>query len=518
MSPVRRAELAAALLVTALALLLHSDVYHGAGPLWRDEIAALHIATGPLPAMPERLQYESFPILSFLAIGGWVGAAGDALVSLRLFGAVIGVLLLIALWIAACALGARVPLLSLGMAGVTAAVVRFGDAFRGHGLGCILGVLTLAMLYRTVTKPSVLTWIGAGVVAMLAVHTTYYAAIVVLAACVAAAVAQLDRGNKRGAIAAIGVGAIAALTLLAYVPVFRAAGRWNDLTRFDVGPAWVWSRLYQTLALSGSVAATLWVLLFVIAIAVAVVLLVMRVTGERRTALLFCSTALAILGVGFFAFFLALRYLMQPWYFIVFITCSAVLIDAIVAHALEPSGAWALARAAAAIALAFVALNDTRELLAQRATQMDSLVARLTKELGPNDLIIVYPWSIGVSFAHYYHGATAWETLPPIDDHSVHRLDLVKEDVNDPSREAAQRERVAKTLAAGGRIWYVGYPPYIERTAFRGRKGAIVDADNRWSAAFSETVRNGAQHSLVLVEPDGNVIRHERAVVIGFAK
>src|SRR5581483_11620960 len=218
-------RIAAGLLLAALALLLHNDLYHAAGPLWRDELAALRIATGPLSAMVPRMEFESFPIASFLAIRGWVAAAGATVASLRMFGFTVGILLLLALWLAARALDADTPLLSLALAGASAAVVRFGDAVRGHGLGCILAVLTIAALYRTVKKPSIVNWIAAMLACVAAVQTTYYNSLVV------------------------------------YLPIFRASSQWNDLIRYEGGLPWIWKQFTSTISMSGSLAATAWIAL-----------------------------------------------------------------------------------------------------------------------------------------------------------------------------------------------------------------------------------------------------------------
>ncbi|SRR5581483_11319751 len=500
-------RIAAGLLLAALALLLHNDLYHAAGPLWRDELAALRIATGPLSAMVPRMEFESFPIASFLAIRGWVAAAGATVASLRMFGFTVGILLLLALWLAARALDADTPLLSLALAGASAAVVRFGDAVRGHGLGCILAVLTIAALYRTVKKPSIVNWIAAMLACVAAVQTTYYNALVVLASCVAAAVAHRELRNR---ILSLSSGAIAAASLVFYLPIFRASSQWNDLIRYEGGLPWIWKQFTSTISMSGSLAATAWIALLAGALAASIAF------ARRSREMLFLAVALGVLAAGFIVFFAWLHYLMQPWYFIVFLCAAAVLIDAIAAHSLG-EGALSLARAAVAIAIVFFTLAETREAMAKRWTAMDLAVAELAKMIKPNDLVVVYPWTLGVSFSEYYKGPAKWTTLPPVDDHSVHRFDLLKYDITHPEREQEVVAMTKQTLASGGAVWYAGHPPYEEGKAYEGRHDALIDADKRWCDAFDAAVKSGAHHSLDLFAPDANTSEYENLLIQGYA-
>jgi hypothetical protein len=62
--------------------------------------------------------------------------------------------------------------------------------------------------------------------------------------------------------------------------------------------------------------------------------------------------------------------------------------------------------------------------IAQRATNMDLVVAKLQQDAGVRDLILVNPWWTGISFQWHYHGYTPWVTIPPIADLRFHRYDL----------------------------------------------------------------------------------------------
>jgi hypothetical protein len=86
---------------------------------------------------------------------------------------------------------------------------------------------------------------------------------------------------------------------------------------------------------------------------------------------------------------------------------------------------------------------------------MDWVVAALGSA-SDGDLVVVTPWYYGVSFNRYYHGAAAWTMLPPLEDRSLHRPDLVKRLLARDDPAAPVLERVKATLASGKRLFLVG--------------------------------------------------------------
>jgi hypothetical protein len=81
---------------------------------------------------------------------------------------------------------------------------------------------------------------------------------------------------------------------------------------------------------------------------------------------------------------------------------------------------------------------------------------RLTKEAGPDDFIIVSPWYCGITFDRYYKGPAFWNTLPPLTDHSIHRYDLVREEMGKRGAIQPVLDQIATTLQSGHRVWIVG--------------------------------------------------------------
>jgi hypothetical protein len=97
-----------------------------------------------------------------------------------------------------------------------------------------------------------------------------------------------------------------------------------------------------------------------------------------------------------------------------------------------------------------------------RQTNIDFIAAQLLTQVAPNDYVIVHPWHCGVTFQRYYKGAAPWTTLPPLEDHSVHRYDLLKAKMQTKDPIAPVIERIASTLQSGNRVLFVGNIPFTE--------------------------------------------------------
>ena len=64
--------------------------------------------------------------------------------------------------------------------------------------------------------------------------------------------------------------------------------------------------------------------------------------------------------------------------------------------------------------------------ITERQTNVDLAAQTATERASANDLVLVAPWPFGIPFNRYYHGAARWMTIPNIEEHRVHRYDLVK--------------------------------------------------------------------------------------------
>ena len=117
----RTVEFTVAGLLTAGIVALHLNVMQHAGPLWRDEISSLRVATMPtLGGLWSALVYDPVPILFFALLRVWnsflSGSASDA--DLRQLGFLIGLSITVALWLSAWAMKKAPPLWALLLFGL----------------------------------------------------------------------------------------------------------------------------------------------------------------------------------------------------------------------------------------------------------------------------------------------------------------------------------------------------------------------------------------------------------------
>ena len=124
------AEWGVAIALTALVVFLHATFLAHAGALWRDEINTLTFARMPsLAKVWNSLQYDPFPLLPTLLLRGWLGAGGAASdANLRVFGLLVGLGGVAAIWLSARWLRSPAPLLTLALFGLNPIALRAGDS------------------------------------------------------------------------------------------------------------------------------------------------------------------------------------------------------------------------------------------------------------------------------------------------------------------------------------------------------------------------------------------------------
>ena len=168
---------------------------------------------------------------------------------------------------------------------------------------------------------------------------------------------------------------------------------------------------------------------------------------------LFAGATLLAAFAGFSGFLRYAALVSEPWYFLPLLALTAAAFELGLPLASRHLRAALLGFAAATIVLAVPA---AQEALNWRFTNVDLLAQRLTKEAAPDDFILVSPWFCGIAFDRYYNGPASWNTLPPLKDHSIHRFDLVRQQMETRGAIQPVLDQMAATLQAGHRVWVVG--------------------------------------------------------------
>ncbi|HZI89403.1 MAG TPA: hypothetical protein VFD83_03015, partial [Candidatus Polarisedimenticolia bacterium] len=386
------------------ALYLHLTFFTHAGALWRDEVNSVSFASMPsLGQAYASLRYDSFPLLSTVLLRGWIHAAGGGDPSLRLYGLLVGILFLAALIFAGRALGGGWPLLSLALVGWNPWLVRTVDSIRPYGWGIVFIVATLgcAWSYVRTAKPLwlVLTALGA----MAAVQCMYQNAFLLAAILIAGAFTAWRASKPRVALGLLGAGAVAAASLVPYLPAIRAAGAWGALIRAHIPLSRIVTVLSDTIGEGGTPLLLIW-----IALAILVVVMGARALRQSQPApALFGATGLLLAAGAYLAAIIATHVQTEPWYYVPLIAVAGPLLDGALGGKRVPEG-WKLGRlvvalvAVAALALPAIALAKTRW------TSVDVAAARVGAKAAPEDLIVLNPFWIGMPFQRYYHGPARW--------------------------------------------------------------------------------------------------------------
>ncbi len=457
----RRIELASALAMTVLLIVVHVVVLLHAGALWRDEVNAVNLATQPsLAGVWALSEYDSFPMLWPLVLRGWVALGlGATDLGLRALGLIVGLGLLAMLWSSARRLGHGIPIVSLLLFAASPTTFQVGDSVRGYGCGVVLMLFALTSIWRVVGEPRFGRIAVAAVAAILSVHALYYNSVILFALGMGGVAVGLHRRARTTVVVMLGIGALAAVSMLPYLLTMLRMKRWTGLVNVPIDLPWIAGKFYEAVAGSGGFVIWVWGALFVLALGVwCWHAFSSDASGSQTDKDLarFLGTAVVI-GVVCYAWFLkVLSYSTEPWYYVTIMALLAVSFDAAIQLAVRDRGWWRVARIVAFVVVAVLISGNVWRAAHVRRTNVDLLAARLEAVSPRDDLIVVYPWWPGMTFARYYKGPTPWVTLPDIPEHDLHRYDAVKGKMLEPESIKPVLERIANTLQAGQRVWLVG--------------------------------------------------------------
>jgi uncharacterized membrane protein len=481
-----------ALVSTCLIIGLHVVFGMRAGALWRDEVNSLELATVPtLSEMWTNLDYDSFPALFFLVLRPFAGvpaSVSDA--QLRVFGVVIGLLILGALWLNARVFRIGVPLVSVALVGFNPMVIRYGDSIRAYGLGTLLMLLTLAAMWKMLEAPTPRRIGLAALAALLSVQCLYYNAILLFAICLGGVAVSFRRRQFKSVILVLAIGAVSAISLLPYVPVIRRVGMWNFQFKAPISFAFLWGKLSETLGSPVEEAVWAWVILFAFAAITGLWMLWRRSEGQpadARDRLLFVMVTLLVGTAGYAGFLRVLSYVTEPWYYVLFVVFAALCLDFIFAS-LRTGSLPILLRSAFALVFAGVSAFPAWQAVQPRQTNIDVVAAHLQAVAGPHDLILLNTWNYGIPFRRYYRGSGSTATIPPIEDLRFHRCDLVKRQMMSPDPIAPVLQKMDETLQSGHTIWLIGGLNFVPPGAVPLAIPPGYDGPNGWVGGnFYET-------------------------------
>jgi len=181
--------------------------------------------------------------------------------------------------------------------------------------------------------------------------------------------------------------------------------------------------------------------------------------SERSDLALFCVTSVGLGIIGYTVFLLKLQFFMQPWYYIEILILCAISLDGILTASWPELRPWGLARIGFLVMMMILNAGPAWAEAHTRRTNVDVVAAFLSHNASADDLIVVQNAWEGITFNRYYRGRAQWLSVPPIDSHQVHRVDLVMAEMNQPEAMTPVLHAITNTLASGNHVWVVGSIP-----------------------------------------------------------
>ena len=529
--PLRSVPALVAGLVTIAAIYLHVVFGLNAGALWRDEASSLEVATmRTYGEMWANLSFDSFPAFFFLILRAFAGvpaAVSDG--ALRGFGGAIGLLILSAVWLNAKWLRLGFPLLTLALIGLNPMVIRYGDSIRAYGLGLLLALLTIGMMWRLLESFSLARAALATLTAVLSVQTLYYNSVLLFAVCLGAAAVTLRRRQFKQTGGVLGIGLLAALSLVPYGPTMQRVATCNFMWKRTSTLLDLWREGAETLGANIPFGLWLWSALCVAVVAIGAWSLLRNAPGSvrviERERLIFALVTLLIGAFCYAGFLRVLGYILQPWYYVTFVAFAATCLEMICSSVGE-KGRNLLARSVLVMAVVGASFLPAARALRARQTNMDLVAAKLEAVVQPDDLILINTWNFGVSFHRYYHGAAPSTTIPPIADLRTHRVDLAKKQMMSHEPLAPVLRQIEDTLRVGHTVWLVGYLRFFEPgqtplkvpPGFDGPAGWVGgDFLSAWSEQAGMLIRQHAKNfRRIRVPLEQAVMRYENVPLSAF--
>jgi hypothetical protein len=431
-----------------------------AGSLWRDECGALQLARMPaFSDIARNFQHEAFPLVFPTTLRVYTNLFGTQDAVLRCFGVAVGVALMAVAWWNCRAIGDQGPSLFLVLVGLNTTFLTSAESIRGYGLGSVLLLVTLGLAVRTLRQPNNHNVVVTTLAAMASVHCLINHIPLIAGMVLAAAVVLIMRGRFKQTAIALGVGAICSASFVPYLKTYAHAD-WNVLNQYPVTFISLEDKFASALGGGHWFVTLSWCALVLLLICAAIWR--WRLSWSNKTDRDAEILAFLVLVVGFsivvyYVFLRLLNYPTQSWYYLPLICLIAGAVDLISGMLLfRDASKKRLARIVIVlVGAALLPLTFGDEITAPE-TNIDVVARQLEEKAKPDDLIVVNPWYLGVSFNWYYRGTTPWLTVPIIDEHRVHRYDLIKTKMSQPNAILDVYQAITRALQSGNHVWFVG--------------------------------------------------------------
>ena len=451
----QRGAIIAGVALTLVVAYLHWTFMRHAGAFWRDEINSIDMAAMiSISDIWNHLKFDSFPILPSLILRLWISLGGGSESGLRVFGFMVGILILMALWLNGRFLGFRVPLLALSLFALGPMAIQIGDSIRPYGTGILFILLTIGLLWKAAEQGRAWQIIAGAVTAVLSVQCLYQNVFFLAAIIFAGIVVTVRNRQWKRAILLAATGVAAATSILPYLQQIKRTQDWAVILKSRVGFPDIYQGLVSALSAGGRPVLAIWAGLFLITIGVLFYFCRRRkeCNQTHKDRVLFCAIVMIVCTTALMLFLRFMQVYITMWYYLPLIAIGAVSLDAILGN----SNLGIIVRVVLAISAGAATFNAAHQSAYARQTNIDIVASIVARSAAKDDLILVNPWFYAVSFQRYYRGEAHFTTLPPIGDYRIHRYDLVKAKMASANPIDTVLSETSRTLSAGHNVWIIG--------------------------------------------------------------
>jgi hypothetical protein len=173
--------------------------------------------------------------------------------------------------------------------------------------------------------------------------------------------------------------------------------------------------------------------------------------------ILFCGTVGVVCTIMLLLFLKYMKINISPWYYLPLMAISVLSLDGVLGNSNMRS--IGIVRIAVAMLAGTAAFGAAWQGAHVSLTNMDKIAAVLESSAQKDDLIIVNPYYLAMSFQKYYHGQTRFTTLPPLERYDAAFAafyDVIKARMMSADPIQPVLSDVARALQSGHSVWIVG--------------------------------------------------------------
>lgn len=509
---IQRLEWILALLLAVAIIALMAVRGISAGALWRDQCGTTQLALMPLGELLRNFDHQTLPPLLPLVYRLYLKIFGSADSTTQWFRFIAAAAL-----IGAALVGRRMnrgqpPLFLLALFGLNSVFLYWG----GYTVTAVSITFVSLLAAGLLFEPSKVRGAGFAIAAFISVQLLINNLLLLVVLSVSAIIACLFRSSYKLALFFASVLIVCALSDVVYLHIYAAAD-WRILLKRPMTFGWLWPQIRGAFGEPPRLMLSLWAFVFVATLIAAGWRLITTWRGgdegRCRLSIFAILAALAAPTVYCLSFLLSGIEAAESRHFLAMLAVLAPNFDLVVAHLANYAWARSLRIALGVTVLAIVPFASWKT-ITQRQTNIDLVAHKIEQEAGPNDLVIVNPWSVGISFNRYYHGPARWLTVPNISDHRIHRYDLVKEKMTSTTPLEDLKHEIVTTLHSGNRVWVVGtlsppenpgvplFPFPAPDPEFGWRHMIYREA---WTRQLRDFMNQHARRARCLIEPMANV-------------